>query len=167
MYNNKRVIFCDTAACASRKIRTNATRASSSARYSATISSEIALDQITIAALYWESVATFNRLFDNFKALQDPPDTLPDDFGRLGVWTENAAAHRRGVMLLDHLLREALSVKEMVKGLLMELNNVLEETLGMASEEAEAKGIKHNKAKPETTKPQTVDSEMDDEIRST
>jgi hypothetical protein len=92
------------------------------------MSFEIALDQITIAALYWESVATFNRLFDTFKALQDPPDTLPDDFGRLRVWAENAAAHRRGVMSLDHRLREASSVKEMVKDLLMELNNVLEES---------------------------------------
>jgi hypothetical protein len=92
-------------------------------------SENIALDQITIAALYWESVAAFNRLFDHFKtASQDPPDTLPDDFGRLRVWAENVAAHRRGFMSLDHRLREASSVKEMVKGLLMELNNVLEES---------------------------------------
>jgi hypothetical protein len=94
---------------------------------SANMSSEIlALDQITIAALYWESVATFNRLFDNFK--EDSPDTLPDDFGRLKVWAENVAAHRRGFMSLDHRLREAASVKEMVKDLLMDLNSVLEES---------------------------------------
>jgi hypothetical protein len=92
-------------------------------------SENIALDQIAIAALYWESVAAFNRLFDHFKtASQDPLDTLPDDFGRLRVWAENVAAHRHGFMSLDHRLREASSVKEMVKGLLMELNNVLEES---------------------------------------
>ncbi|KAI5792247.1 hypothetical protein FPQ18DRAFT_378468 [Pyronema domesticum] len=134
------------------------------------MSSGTELDQITIAALYWESVATFNRLFDHFK--EDSPDTLPNDFGRLKVWAENVAAHRRGFMSLDHRLREASSVKEMVKDLLMNLNSVLEETLVMALEEAQAKGIEQNTAKPETTEAncteaQTVDSDIDDEIRST
>jgi hypothetical protein len=92
------------------------------------MSFEIELNTITIAALYWESVASFNRLFDHFKGSQDPPDTLPDDFGRLKVWAENVAAHRRGVMSLDYRLREASSVTEMVKDLLKDLNDVLEES---------------------------------------
>jgi hypothetical protein len=37
----------------------------------------------------------------------------------------------------------------------------------MALEEAEAKDIEQNSIKPETTEPPTVDSDMDDEIRST
>ncbi|KAI5789276.1 hypothetical protein FPQ18DRAFT_403484 [Pyronema domesticum] len=130
------------------------------------MSSEMTLDHITIAALYWESVAAFNRLLDHFnKSSHNPPDTLPDDCGWLRGWAENAAAHRRGVISLDH---QALSVKESVKGLMMELNNIREETLVMALEEAEAKDIEQNSTKPdETTEPPTGDSEMDDELRST
>jgi hypothetical protein len=57
---------------------------------SITMSSVIALDPITIAALFWQSVASFNRLLDHFKrSSEDPPDTLPDDLGRLKVWAEN------------------------------------------------------------------------------
>lgn len=92
------------------------------------MSSGIALDPITIMALIWQSVASFNRILDHFEWSQDPSDTLPDDFGRLKVWTENVAAHRRGVMSLDHRLGEGSSVKEMVKGFLMELNSLLEES---------------------------------------
>jgi hypothetical protein len=62
------------------------------------MSSGTTLDLITIPALYWESVASFDRLSDHFKGLQDAPDTLPDDLGRLKVWAENVAAHGRGVI---------------------------------------------------------------------
>jgi hypothetical protein len=87
------------------------------------------LDQITIAALYWEAVATFGRLFEFYakSTEQDTPATLTDSFGRLKVWAENVGAHRRGTMGLDHRLREASSIKVMAKDLLVDLNSVLEE----------------------------------------
>jgi hypothetical protein len=53
--------------------------------HTTTMSFEIELNMITIAALYWETVASFNRLFDHFKGSQDPPDMLPDNFGQLKV----------------------------------------------------------------------------------
>jgi hypothetical protein len=92
------------------------------------MASEIALDHITITALYWESIKSFNRLLDFLGSSKDAASTLPDDFGRLKVWAENVAAHRNGTLSLDHHLREALSVKESVKDLLMDLNTVLEES---------------------------------------
>jgi hypothetical protein len=66
---------------------------------SVTMSSEIALNQITIAALYWEPVAVFNRLFDHFKGSQDPSDTLREveSMGRecrgTSAWSFRIYAH--------------------------------------------------------------------------
>lgn len=65
---------------------------------------------------------------DFLGASEDAVSTLPDDFGRLKVWAENVAAHCNGTLSLDHRLREALWVKEMVKDLLVDLNTVLEES---------------------------------------
>jgi hypothetical protein len=93
------------------------------------MSSPKVVDLITIHALYWEAIASFQQLFHFFdNSTEDVPDTLADDFGRLKVWAENVGAHRRGNLGLDHRLREASSVKESAKSLLKDLNDVLEES---------------------------------------
>jgi hypothetical protein len=91
------------------------------------MSSEIEPDQAKIGALYWAAVKSFYKLFDHFSQTEDKPasNTLNDDFGRLKVWAENVAAHRRGKMSLDHRLREASSVRQSVKELLSDLDSVL------------------------------------------
>lgn len=93
------------------------------------MSSKIELNQITIAALYWEAVASCRRLFNFFGESPESPTSLADDFGRLKVWAENVGAHRHGTTLsLDHRVREVSSLKEMAKDLLMDLNTILEES---------------------------------------
>jgi hypothetical protein len=93
------------------------------------MSSCIPLAQIKIHALYWQSISSFQRLLEFFTKTDNVPASLPDDFGRLKVWAENVGAHRRGSNAsLDHRLREATSVRDSVKGLLVNLNDVLEES---------------------------------------
>jgi hypothetical protein len=91
------------------------------------MSSATNLDHITISALYWEARASFHRLFDFLQPPVEVRTSLPDDFGRLKVLVENMGAHRRGMASLDYRLREAESVREMLKGLMMDLNTTLEE----------------------------------------
>lgn len=88
----------------------------------------MSLAEIKIFALYWQSIASFHRLLDHFAEPADLPATLPDDFGRLKVWAENVGAHRRGKTSLDHRLREASSVRDSVKDLLVDLNDLLKES---------------------------------------
>jgi hypothetical protein len=52
--------------------------------------------------------------------------SLSYDLDRLKVWAENFAAHRRGAMSMEHRLREASPIKQSVKQLLLDLNDVLE-----------------------------------------
>jgi hypothetical protein len=84
------------------------------------------MSQITISDLYWQSIESFQQLLGYCETSNAPQPTLLDDFGRLKVWAENVAAHRRGEMSLDDRLREVMSVKATVKELLTDLN-VLEE----------------------------------------
>jgi hypothetical protein len=69
---------------------------------------------------------------------ENAPSSLADDFGRLQVCAENVAAHRRGVISLDHRLREASSIRESVQDLLTDLNTVLVE-----SKSAPSIGVTH------------------------
>jgi hypothetical protein len=52
--------------------------------------------------------------------------SLSYELDRLKVWAENFAAHRRGAMSMEHRLREASPIKQSVKQLLLDLNDVLE-----------------------------------------
>ncbi|KAI5793613.1 hypothetical protein FPQ18DRAFT_304917 [Pyronema domesticum] len=84
-----------------------------------------------IATLYWKSITSFQDLFDFFKEPdhENAPSSLADDFGRLQVWAENVAAHRRGVMSLDHRIH---------------LNTFLVGTSGISSGNSEESQSDHN-----------------------
>jgi hypothetical protein len=94
---------------------------------STTMSSSDFPADMSIVGLYWQSIQSFQQLLGYCETSNAPQPTLLDDFGRLKVWAENVAAHRRGEMSLDYKLREAMSVTAAVKELLTDLNDVLEE----------------------------------------
>jgi hypothetical protein len=92
-----------------------------------TMSSESELDQKSIMELYWLANTSFRQLLNSYEEPPDAPVKLADSYGRLKVWAENVAAHRRGKVSLDHRLREASSVRCSVKELLTDLKTVLDE----------------------------------------
>ncbi|KAF8253413.1 TPR-like protein [Wilcoxina mikolae CBS 423.85] len=55
--------------------------------------------------------------------------------GRYRVWAENAGAHRIGSVSLDHRLREASDMKQMVIELLGDLNQAINEAIAIVSGE--------------------------------
>jgi hypothetical protein len=77
--------------------------------------------------LYWLANTSFHQLLNSYEEPPDAPVKLADSYGRLKVWAENVAAHRRGKVSLDHRLREASSVRCSVKELLTDLKTVLDE----------------------------------------
>jgi hypothetical protein len=91
------------------------------------MSSECELDQKSIVELYWQANTSFCQLLDSYEEPPDAPVKLSDSYGRLKVWAENVAAHRRGKSSLDRRLREAISVRHSVKELLTDLKMVLDE----------------------------------------
>lgn len=56
---------------------------------------------------------------------------LDDNLGRFKVWGENCGAHRHGRVSLDHRLREAADVKQMVLELQDDLNSDLKHGMGI------------------------------------
>jgi hypothetical protein len=53
--------------------------------------------------------------------------TFIEQLGKFNVWAENAGAHQSCRVSLDHQLREALDVKEMVMELLDNLNSDIQD----------------------------------------
>ena len=80
---------------------------------------------------YRECMKSFQQLFNSL-GLEGPenvPAKLREDVGRFRVWAENCGAHRQSNnrMSLDHRLREASRVKNMVLRLLRDLNAALQD----------------------------------------
>ena len=80
---------------------------------------------------YRECMKSFQQLIDSL-GLEGPenvPAKLREDVGRFRVWAENCGAHRQSNnrMSLDHRLREASRVKNMVLRLLRDLNAALQD----------------------------------------
>jgi hypothetical protein len=87
----------------------------------------------SIASLYDVCVNSFNQLFD---LLQEPDcdflsqlsaTALEEELGRFRVWAGNSGAHQKGRVSLDHKLREASRVHKMVRDLLGDLDDALNE----------------------------------------
>jgi len=78
----------------------------------------------SIASLHLSCQLLFERLFDLLGDHGIPRD-LQSDRGRYRVWVENVGAHRIGRMSLDHQLREASNMKQMIIELLADLNQAL------------------------------------------
>jgi hypothetical protein len=79
-----------------------------------------------VARRHRDALQTFNQL----SCCRDPKydDFAPvirEQFARFKVWAENVGAHRTGRVSLDHRLRDALEVKDMVIELLRDLHEAL------------------------------------------
>ncbi|KAF8539019.1 hypothetical protein BDD12DRAFT_116666 [Trichophaea hybrida] len=92
-----------------------------------------------IAPRYLKCVESFKRLLrllgDSELELVTSLKALQDELGRFRVWGENSGAHRKGRVSLDHRLREATNVKEMVLELLLDLDSDLNEAIAIVSGE--------------------------------
>jgi hypothetical protein len=64
---------------------------------------------------------------EEVKSFEAGEKQLDDDLGRFTIWAENCGAHRHGRTSLDHRLREAADVKQMVLELLENLNEDLQD----------------------------------------
>ncbi|KAI5781743.1 hypothetical protein DFH27DRAFT_580291 [Peziza echinospora] len=98
--------------------------------------------RISVLSLFKDCVTAFENLQDKLgNALSRPhlpldvdnsnfhllARKLEDDFGRFRAWAGSCGAHRTGKVSLDHKLREAINVHDMVTRLLRDLKNALEE----------------------------------------
>jgi hypothetical protein len=82
----------------------------------------------SIASLHHNCQFSFRRLF-HLLGDDGISQGLQNDTGRYRVWAENAGAHRVGRVSLDHRLREASDMKQMVIELLADLNQAIKEGL--------------------------------------
>ncbi|KAF8244869.1 ankyrin [Wilcoxina mikolae CBS 423.85] len=98
--------------------------------------------------LYKQCLGAFAQLIDlaentdhedlaqHLSETKDPSTIAPsvrEDYGRLRVWAENVGAHRTGRVSLDHRLREATRMKNMVLDLLEDLRSALQEAVDIIS----------------------------------
>ncbi|KAF8536480.1 hypothetical protein BDD12DRAFT_912112 [Trichophaea hybrida] len=88
----------------------------------------------SIASLHHSCQLSFGQLF---QLLGDDgiPQSLQNDIGRYRVWAENSGAHRISRVSLDHRLREASDMKQMVIELLGDLDQVINEAIAIVSGE--------------------------------
>ncbi|KAF8536959.1 hypothetical protein BDD12DRAFT_746554, partial [Trichophaea hybrida] len=104
--------------------------------------------------LYKRCLGAFVRLIDlaentdhedvaqHLSATKDLSTIAPsvrEDYGRLRVWAENVGAHRTGRVSLDHRLREATRMKNMVLDLLEDLQSALQD-VGLSTSLGEGDG---------------------------
>ena len=83
-------------------------------------------DHSEIALRHRDTLQSFNQLFRSRNSKDDSVSpAVREQFARFKVWAENVGAHRTGRVSLDHRLREAADVKEMVIELLIDLNEAL------------------------------------------
>jgi hypothetical protein len=87
---------------------------------------------MSIYAAYRQCVHSSRELCDSLRTQAGPeaiPTSLRNDVGRFKVWAKNSGAHRKetNAMSLDHRLREASDVKNMVIKLLGDLKAALQD----------------------------------------
>jgi DNA-binding phage protein len=74
-----------------------------------------------------QSFKLLNQILEESNYDADFVGRLRGAAGRFRIWAENAGAHRIGKVSLDHRLREASKVKQMVIDLLDALNDDLQQ----------------------------------------
>jgi hypothetical protein len=88
---------------------------------------------MSIYAAYRQCVQASRELCNSLRAQHEGPEAIPtsfrNDIGRFKVWAKNSGAHRKETnsMSLDHRLREASDVKNMVVKLLEDLKAALQD----------------------------------------
>ena len=85
-------------------------------------------DSHEVAPRHRDVLRNFKQLLDSTNPKYDRlRPAIREQYSRFRIWTENVGAHRTGLVSLDHRLREATDVKEMVIELLSDLNGALRE----------------------------------------